>query len=49
MFMAKGPGIRPGVVLEKRDIIDEAPTFAKVLGLSLPEADGVPIDEILLS
>jgi predicted AlkP superfamily pyrophosphatase or phosphodiesterase len=48
MFMAKGPGIRPGAVLEKRDIIDEAPTFAKVLGFSLPEADGVPIDEILL-
>jgi predicted AlkP superfamily pyrophosphatase or phosphodiesterase len=48
MFMAKGPGIRPGVTLEKRDIIDEAPTFAKVLGLSLPEADGVPINEILL-
>jgi predicted AlkP superfamily pyrophosphatase or phosphodiesterase len=48
MFMAKGPGIRPGAVLEKRDIIDEAPTFAKILGLSLPEADGVPIHEILL-
>jgi predicted AlkP superfamily pyrophosphatase or phosphodiesterase len=48
MLMAKGPGIRPGVVLEKRDIIDEAPTFARILGLNLPEADGTPIDEMLL-
>ena len=48
MLLAKGPAIKNGVVLEKRDIIDEAPTFAKVLGLSLPDADGKVIDEILL-
>ena len=47
VLFAKGPGIKNGVVLEKRDIIDEAPTFAKILGLSLPDADGCAIDEIL--
>ena len=48
MLVAKGPAIQKKVVLEKRDIIDEAPTFAKVLGLKLPHADGKPIDEILV-
>ena len=48
MLLAKGPAVKKGVILEKRDIIDEAPTFAKVLGFSLPDADGIAIDEILL-
>ena len=48
MLLAKGPVLRNGTILEKGSIIDEAPTFAKVLGLSLPDADGSAIDEILL-
>lgn len=48
IFFARGPAIKHGVVLEKRDIVDEAPTFAKVLGLSLPDADGKVIHEILV-
>jgi predicted AlkP superfamily pyrophosphatase or phosphodiesterase len=47
MLVAKGPGIRNGVVLEKCNIVDEAPTFARILGVSMPEADGRCIDEIL--
>ncbi|GHV38002.1 alkaline phosphatase family protein [Spirochaetia bacterium] len=47
VLLAKGKGIRNGVVLEKRNIIDEAPTFAKLLGIPLPEAEGKCIDEIL--
>jgi hypothetical protein len=27
--------------------IDEAPTYAKILGAEMPWADGSPIDEIL--
>jgi predicted AlkP superfamily pyrophosphatase or phosphodiesterase len=47
VLIAKGPGIKNGVVLEKGRIIDEAPTFAKLLGVELPDAQGSPINEIL--
>ena len=47
-LIACGPDIRPGVVLDRHPIVDEAPTYAKILGVSLPDADGKPIDEILL-
>ena len=47
ILMARGRGIREGAVLEKRNIVDLAPTFAKLLGLTLPDADGVCISEIL--
>lgn len=46
-FIAFGPGIKPGVVLERKPIVDEAPTFAKALGFTMPDIDGKPIDEIL--
>jgi predicted AlkP superfamily pyrophosphatase or phosphodiesterase len=46
-LFAKGPAIKEKVVLECRNITDEAPTYAKILGLSLPDAAGVSIDEIL--
>ena len=42
-----GPDFRQGVVLERAQIIDEAPTFARVLGLELPEAEGRPIEALL--
>jgi predicted AlkP superfamily pyrophosphatase or phosphodiesterase len=47
IFLAKGPGIKNGITLENRNIVDEAPTFARLLGISLPDTDGVCIDEIL--
>ncbi|MDR2617867.1 MAG: ectonucleotide pyrophosphatase/phosphodiesterase [Treponema sp.] len=47
LLAARGPGIRDGVVLEKGRIIDEAPTYAKLLGLELPDAEGEAIGEIL--
>lgn len=31
-----------------RPIVDEAPTYAKILGVELPDADGKAIDEILI-
>lgn len=46
-FIACGPDIKQGVVLERRPIVDEAPTYAKILGITMPWADGTPIDEIL--
>jgi len=47
-FVAFGPDIKPGVVIERRPIVDEAPTYAKILGVELPDADGKAIEEILL-
>ena len=47
-LIACGPDIKAGAVVERKPIVDEAPTYAKIFGLSLPDADGKPIDEILL-
>jgi hypothetical protein len=46
-LLAKGPHIKEGVVLDRRPIVDEAPTYAKLLGVDLPDAQGSPIEEIL--
>jgi hypothetical protein len=47
VFMMAGPDIREGVIVERKRIIDEAPTFAKLLGFKMPEAKGSAIEEIL--
>lgn len=47
-FLVKGPGFRQGVRLGRRPIVDEAPTYAKLLGVTLPDTDGSSIDELLL-
>ena len=41
---ACGPSIKKGVVIPTGNILDEAPTFAKILAVELPEACGKPID-----
>jgi hypothetical protein len=46
-LIACGPAIRRGVTVEMKRTIDEAPTYAKILGAEMPWADGSPIDEIL--
>ena len=48
-FIAFGPDIRPGVTLDSCRIVDEAPTFARLLGIDLPDADGHPLEELLKS
>ncbi len=47
VFMAKGPDIHEGLTLERGRIIDEAPTYARLLGVELPEADGTAMDLFL--
>jgi predicted AlkP superfamily pyrophosphatase or phosphodiesterase len=47
VLIAKGPQVRNGVVLENAHIIDEAPTYAKLLGVELPDAEGKAVTEIL--
>lgn len=48
VLVANGPHIKKGVSVDRRPIIDEAPTYAKLLGVELPDADGTAIDEILI-
>jgi predicted AlkP superfamily pyrophosphatase or phosphodiesterase len=46
-LIAFGPHIRPRVVVSNCRLTDEAPTFARALGISLGDIDGRPLDEIL--
>ncbi|MBQ8387830.1 MAG: alkaline phosphatase family protein [Clostridia bacterium] len=47
VFLGFGPDIREGVRIGRRSTVDEAPTYAKILGLDYPHADGRAMDEIL--
>lgn len=47
VFMASGKGIKKGIAIEEMNLIDEAPTLAKLLGLELKEVDGKVITEFL--
>lgn len=48
LWLMAGPGIRENETLEKACVVDLAPTLAKILGLSLPEAQGRIQDGFLL-
>jgi predicted AlkP superfamily phosphohydrolase/phosphomutase len=47
LFIAAGPGIRPGRLERSVSILDFAPTFATIFDVSLPESDGAAIPELL--
>jgi predicted AlkP superfamily phosphohydrolase/phosphomutase len=47
LFIAAGPGVRSGLLEREISILDFAPTFGKLLGVELPEADGRSIGELL--
>ncbi|MBO4409731.1 MAG: alkaline phosphatase family protein [Spirochaetales bacterium] len=47
VFMGVGPSFRKGVVLPQGSIIDEAPTYAAILGLELPDAEGKAMKGLL--
>lgn len=47
IFLAKGPDFAENVVIENGRLIDEAPTYAKILGVDLPDTDGEPINEFV--
>ena len=46
-FFAAGPQVRPGVTVARGRLIDEAPTWAALLGLTMPAAQGRPVRELL--
>lgn len=47
MLIAAGKGIQKNVILPKMHLVDEGPTFAKLLGLSLGDTDGRIVEELL--
>lgn len=47
IFIASGRGIKKGVVLDRMANLDVAPTMARLMGLTLPNADGRVLEEIL--
>lgn len=47
VFLAKGPDFREGVTLKRGRIVDEAPTYARILGVELPDADGKAMELFL--
>jgi len=46
-FFACGPSVKEGAAVEQANLVDEAPTMARMLGLAMPDADGRVIEEIL--
>ena len=46
-FIACGPDVKENIVIERRSMVDEAPTIARMLGFDMPDTDGVTINEIL--
>ncbi|MFE8700587.1 ectonucleotide pyrophosphatase/phosphodiesterase [Cytobacillus sp. FJAT-54145] len=47
VFMATGKGIKPNVVVPRMHLVDEGPTFARLLGLDLGNTDGEVVEELL--
>ena len=47
VFSAKGPGFKENVTIETANLVDEAPTYAKLLGVELKGADGSVLTELL--
>ncbi len=47
VFLGAGPAFRKGARLETARLVDEAPTFAAVLGLEMPDVDGRVLRELL--
>lgn len=47
VFVAAGPAFRPGAVIAKAHVTDEAPTIAHILGTQMPQAEGRVLRELL--
>ena len=46
-FLGMGPSFRKGIVIPEGNILNHAPTFAKILGIELPLADGTVAKDLL--
>lgn len=47
-FMISGRGIKKGVVIDKMNLVDEAPTIAYLLGLNIKDIDGKALKSIFI-
>lgn len=47
VFLGRGPAFKEGAVLSNAQIIDEAPTLARILGQEMPQAEGRCLEELL--
>ncbi len=47
IFIARGPGFKDGAVIQRAELRDIAPTLAKLLGQTLPQAEGRCLDTLL--
>jgi len=47
VFVAKGPDFEPGVCFPSARLVDEAPTFAFLLGTHMTSAEGEPVLSVL--
>ncbi len=47
LFIASGPSVKKGIVLDTRSMVDEAITMAKMIGFDMPNTDGLLMEEIL--
>ena len=47
VFMAKGPDVKENTDILSMCLVDEGPTLARLLGVTLPEADGRVITAML--
>jgi predicted AlkP superfamily pyrophosphatase or phosphodiesterase len=47
LLFAKGPNIQSGHVIPSACLVDEGPTFAKLLNLNLKNTDGVVLEDML--
>lgn len=48
-FIACGPSIKRGAEISDAKLVDGAPTYAAIMGVELPEADGRALTELLIS
>ena len=46
-FIAFGPDINKGIILESAELVDGAPTYAKILGIEMPDVDGRVLSELI--
>jgi predicted AlkP superfamily pyrophosphatase or phosphodiesterase len=46
-FIASGPAVRRGIVLDRRPMVDEASTMARMLGFEMDDTDGTAMTELL--
>ena len=46
-FLACGPSVKKGVVIEKRSMVDEAVTMAAFTGFDMPDTDGRLMEEMI--